>query len=457
MYHIGIVCPRSAEVRALAIHMVFLGGFREQGRSSLLVEYSNKSIIIDLGVKKAITPKYYGIPPYLDLVNEDMVEAVIVSHLHEDHIAMVPALIRKGYSGPIYMTKPTYELGLKHWYRWARIFEEDGRKIYTLEDVDVTKKYAKVVDYNNEVYLEHGYFKLMPSGHVVGSSMIYLEYGDESILHLADTRIGSRTQVNPVFSEKARIVVTNASYGGEVLDDGLQAYLFVNRVSESLNNKHIVLVPVTSTGRAQEVLMILYENLDKLPSDTLILVHESIVESLRAMLKYSEYLNKRFVELVTNNTFTKYPFTYFSDEEVEEIARCRGSVVLAPDLMLMEGASRRIFEILAEKPWLTIILTGYQAPGSLGRKLAEGKKYLFIQGKGVVEVRARVERIELKMHLDLTDNLKALFKVLTRDYKAIILHHGEEPKSTHLALKLYEYFEPLKVVVPSIPSKLYIH
>ncbi len=438
------------------VTLLFLGGFREQGRSCMVVECRGSEVVIDIGIKKVVEEGRYGAPPWIELVDVDRVEALIVSHLHEDHVAMVPALVRRGYSGPIYMTKPTYELGVRYWYSWARVFEEDGRRIYTVEDVDNAKKLVKTVDYGERIYLKHGYFELGPSGHAIGSALIYMEYGGEEILHLADTRIGSRILPNPVIDREARIVVTNASYGDEVLDDALQTDLFMNEVVDALRNGHVVLIPVTAVGRAQETLAILYENLGRLPKSTEILVHESIRRGFETLAKYRKYLRNDFVELMDRGVFFKDPFTYFTDDEVEDIANRRGSVILAPDLMLMRGASRRVFELLAEKPWLTIIITGYQAPGTLGRTLLERGGGPLRLGERVVDVRARVRRVELKMHLDLVDNLRVLSKALPRDYRAVVLHHGEEPKSTCLALKLYEHLDPLKIIAPPIPSKLYL-
>lgn len=73
-------------------------------------------------------------------------------------------------------------------------------------------------------------------------------------------------------------------------------------------------------------------------------------------------------------------------------------------------------------------------------------------GERVVEVKANIGKIELKMHLD----IKVLSKTLTQDYKTVILHHDEEVKSTCSELKLYEYLNSSKVIAPSIPSKLYL-
>ena len=105
-----------------------------------------------------------------------------------------------------------------------------------------------------------------------------------------------------------------------------------------------------------------------------------------------------------------------------------------------------------------IILTGYLAPGTLGRALAStgGSGFLLFQGK---EVRYRIEvcQIPIKMHFDIRENVALLtrLKALGRE-PIIVLHHGEEPKSLELAYALSKLFTTDRIVVPPVPSTLYL-
>ncbi len=438
------------------IKLYFLGGYREQGRSCLVVEAGGRLAVFDAGVKKTVVGGYYGEPPYLDLVDTSRVNAVFISHLHEDHMVMVPALVRRGYNGPVYATSATIELGVKQWYTWAKRFEEDGRRFFTSEDVDNTRKLVKTIGLEEEVDLGWLRAKTHFSGHALGSVAFEIEVEGYKIVYMADTRKGSRVLASPWMPRKADVLITSAAYGDEVLRDEVQEKKFINVVSAALRRNQLVLVPATAVGRAQEVMAVLAAYRDQLPEKVQVLVHESARRGLEVLKKYQAMLNPKFAKMLEEGVLEKDPFTFFGDDEVEDVARMRGVIVLAPDLMLVRGPSRLIAEKLLPTSEMTLVLTGYLAPGTLGRLLAEhrGAGAVSYEGK-LIGVRARVERIELKMHLDLADNLE-LLAGLQEEPRLVILHHGEEPKTTRLALALYKHLPPDHILLPQPPTVFHL-
>lgn len=436
-----------------AIELSFLGGYREQGRSCLVLRTPSGDYIFDAGVKKVQSSGKFGEPPYLDLIKSEKVKAVFVSHLHEDHLVMVPALVRMGYQGPVYMSKPTAELGPSQWYKWAKIFEREGRRFFTEEDCDVARKLIRVVDDGDEVHVDDLSVSFHQSGHALGSMYLCIEYGLR-ILYTADIDWGSSVLRDP---EPPRgeydIIIANASYGAEVVNREIAEERIAEIISLAVRRGGTVLIPVTPIGRGQEMVVMLLRKASLL-SGLKVFLEKSVVQAFEKLARYNEFLKPSFQDLLSTKEYLKEPFEAFSCDEAEEVAS-RPGVILAPDLMLME-CSGRIFRTLANRSKASVIITGYQAPGTLGRLLLEQKSAGVLRyGDEVIRFDCEVHDVPVRMHFDVRDNVSLVLRNL-KENGIVVLHHGEEPKSTHLALYLSKYVDLSRVVVPQVPSTLHI-
>ncbi len=191
----------------------------------------NKVILLDAGIKK-VYHKYYGEPPYLELAPLNKLVAAAITHLHEDHIAMLPRLVRLGVEVPMYMTQPTLELGKRYLYRWAKQFEEDGRKLYGAEDVDKTLKNVRIVKPGDIIDVDGFRLRFYRAGHAVGAVSILIEVGDKRILYLGDVDTDSYTikGLDLELEEPVDIVIINASYGARAVDRDAQGEALVYKV-----------------------------------------------------------------------------------------------------------------------------------------------------------------------------------------------------------------------------------
>ncbi|ABL78961.1 MBL fold metallo-hydrolase [Thermofilum pendens] len=437
------------------MRLVFLGGYREQGRSCLALEHGGRYYVFDVGVKKVYSGGKYGEPPFLGLIDAGKVEAVFVSHLHEDHLAAVPALVRRGFNGPIYMSAPTAELGIKQWYKWT-VLEEDGKPLFTEEDCDEARKMVKTVGDGSVVTSGDVEVAFHQSGHALGSMYMEVSVGGWSMLYAADINRGSSVFRDPAPAPSSYdVVIANASYGDRVVDAGVGERRVAALVLETVKRGGTALIPVTAVGRGQETLMILLRSREILGSGAPIFVEKSIAEGVERVAAYEGYVKPEFLEVAKRKPHLAEPFHVFSKDEVDEVARVKPSVVLATDLMLME-TSRRFFEKLREDPSSSVILTGYQAPGTFGRRLLDHREAgAFTFNGEVVRFSCRVYDVPVKMHFDVRDNVELVQRTL-KEEGLVVLHHGEEPNSTRLALHLFNYVKPERVVVPQVPSDLYL-
>ena len=384
------------------------------------------------------------------MVDPEKLDAVFVSHLHEDHMAMIPYLVKRGYSGPIYMTRPTRELGVKQWIKWARIFEEDGRNLYGITDAVNAEKLIREIRYGDVIEIGELRITVGLAGHALGSTYFMIEEKKgKKLLYLADVNKGSHVLRD--FEEpetRPDVMIINASYGDTIIDTEATK----KKLAEILGHilpKGSVLFPVTPTGRAQETLMILYSIRDRI-KDSTIIATEKIRKATETLNKYPGELKETYIEQIRE----VLEVTVFAkEEEILEAAGKPGYIILAEDLMMM-GFSRRIFMEIKDDPGSAVIHTGYKAPGTFARHLIMAKNTMCFTWNGEPLVfRTRIYDVPIKMHFDLRDNV-SLVESMGRPL--IVLHHGEEPRGLRLALALSNYVDPTRILLPSIPSKTYL-
>lgn len=432
-----------------------MGGYREQGRSSFALKSGNKYYLFDAGVKKVYSEGRYGEPPYLELLNTSKIEAVFISHLHEDHMAMAPWLFRNGYNGPLYMSKPTADLGIAQWYKWAELFEKQGTIYYTSEDCDEARKHIKIVSDREKINIDELEVLFYQSGHAIGSMSLDITTDKFSIFYAADINIGSSVLEDPELPNKTwDVMIINSSYGDQIINQQFYDKMIEEVILHTLKENGKVLIPVTAIGRGQEMVAFLFKHKEIIENASNIFVEKSIMEGFEKISSYESFLKREFKEILKHKPYLKPPFTQFVKEEALDITTHERSIILATDLMLM-GTSQQIFMKIKNHQNSAVILTGYQAPGTFGRHLLEFKDAgAFVFDNSVVDFSCRVYDIPVKMHFDAQENLELVQRSLAKN-GIVILHHGEEPKSLELHYFLSKYIKPEQIYVPLIPSSFF--
>ncbi len=396
-----------------------LGGFGEQGRSALLVE-GKSCFLVDYGVKKTVGEGILGELPLEDFPELDF---IVVTHAHQDHTAMLPLLVEKGINVPIYATPPTKEFTITYCESWHKSYESHGlvppydkQSIYELEKLFVTKPYFQEFEAGKGTLIT-----FFPSGHLVGSAIVHIK-DEKTIAHFGDINFNDAINPEPYLDFDAEIGIINGSYGDKIMPKELLEKKFIENVTSGRFN---VLIPSAALGRGQVVCLLLLENLSKIDKE--IYISKSIIENTKRVLKYPHYIKPEAIGMLNKLVDSPY-FKIIDESKLNDLVE-KGAIFIAPDAMLSSGPALKIFNLLKDKPQNKIILSGFLAPGTLGRKLAEGE----------VSINAVLSLSELKVHTDLADNKFIINKTLS-NAKLILIHHGEEPKSTNLANKLREKF-----------------
>ncbi|MHA2088875.1 MAG: MBL fold metallo-hydrolase [Promethearchaeota archaeon] len=178
LLQIGRRIHRPALFNNLNIRMTALGGFREVGRSCILMQTRDSSVLLDVGLNVGNPNDKF---PFFEVPEFSLrdLDAVIISHSHLDHCGLVPFLFKYGYRGPVYCTLPTRNLATMLQLDFIQICEKEGSPLpYSKRDVKTTVlhtiplSWGKVTDIAPDIKLT-----LHNSGHILGSSMIHLHFG----------------------------------------------------------------------------------------------------------------------------------------------------------------------------------------------------------------------------------------------------------------------------------------
>ncbi len=397
----------------------FHGGCQEVGMSC--IEFiGKKRILLDCGMH----PSTGEIPK---IENSEDLE-VIISHAHLDHCGAVPFYKFK----KIYCTHPTSDLMYITWKDTLNL-----TKAYKEEDIQRSMESIESLNYYEEKVLDNNIkFKFYNAGHILGSSSIYLEIEDKRIFYTGDinevstkTLKGADTDI-----EDIDILIIESTYGSPLDIKPSRKELekeLINEIAETIEEGGKVLIPVFAIGRAQEILMIInnYMRCGKL-KEVPIYTDGSLIHATSIYLSYSEWLNPKVRNLLEQGI---NPFGEIkkADDTVFNKEPC---IIISTSGMVQGGPILKYLKLL-KNPKNKIILTGYQAEGTLGRELEEGAKEI-TPFKNTIPIRGKVVKIEFSGHSDYNSLIRYL-KKLPKPEKAIVMH-GERYQALSFAMTIWK-------------------
>jgi KH/beta-lactamase-domain protein len=441
-----------------SVRLTFLGGFKEVGRSAFLVETEESCILLDCGIK----PSDQESMPYprfdLEQFDLDRLDAVVISHAHVDHCAMVPFLFKYDYDGPVYCSEPTSVLMPLLQLDYLDVASKEGSYApYDQKDVReevlhiIPLKYGVVNDIAPGVKLT-----LYDAGHILGSSIIHIHIGEgfHNIVYTGDFKFGKTTLLESAASNFPRVetLIIESTYGAseDVMPERniVEANL-IEALNEVLKNGGKILIPVPAVGRAQEIMIVLNNYMkNKKLIEAPIYIEGMISEATAIHTVYPEYLSKSIKDQILHKNINPFQSEYFTivnhPSEREEIAKGDPSIIMATSGMLEGGPAIDYFRYLAPEEKNAIIFVSYQIEGTLGSKIKNGLKEVSLVGANgkmeLIKVKAKVEFIEgFSGHSDRNQLLSFLSKIKPKPLK-IIVGHGERRKCESLAAAINKKF-----------------
>lgn len=441
-----------------------LGGYKEVGRSSLLLETPHSKIILDCGLSPE--PAIRGLNandgsdinkafPYLDSANLSIneLDAVVLTHAHMDHIGFVPYLFKFGYEGPVYCTPPTRDMAALLLNDYLKLSARaGGTPLYGEKDIRkmlthmITRDYGEVTNITDELKLTYH-----NAGHILGSATVHLHVGEGmyNIVHTGDMKYGFTRLYDPANTKYPRIdsLFIESTYGGNgdvTKNRGEAERDLMDVISSTIKNGGKVIVPLFAVGRAQEMQLVLENYMMNKPEykmDVPVYLDGMILEASAIHTAYPEYLKESLRNRILNNRspFESEIFEIIKGER-EEIFDKGPAVILASGGMMNGGASLEYFKRLADDSRNTIIFVGYNSSNSLGRRIQSGLKEVPLpdeNGKLVnVKVNMNIKTVEgFSGHSD-RHQLVSFVENLRPKPRNIFTMHGEEHKCEELARAL---------------------
>ncbi|KAL0075628.1 beta-lactamase-like protein [Phycomyces blakesleeanus] len=440
-----------------------LGAGNEVGRSSILLEYKSKTILLDAGIH----PAYNGLAslPFFDEIDPAKIDLLLVTHFHVDHAASVPYLMeRTSFKGRVFMTHPTkaiYKWLLSDYLRVSNIGDED--ELYNEEELNTSFHRIEAVDYHQQVEVEGIKFTAYNAGHVLGAAMFLIEIAGVKVLYTGDySREEDRHLMAAEKPEGAvDVLITESTYGVQSHEPRLTKEMrFTSLVHDIVTRGGRCLMPVFALGRAQELLLILDEYWDSHPELDSIPIYYASSLAKKCMAVYQTYINMMNARIRKQFTISNpFIFKHISNlKNVEQFEDSGPCVMMASPGMLQNGLSRELFERWAPDKKNGMVITGYCVENTLARNaMNEPADFQAMDGRKV-PLRMSVDYISFSAHVDYTQNSKFI-----DDVKAphVILVHGEANAmyrlKSALQSKYSEKEENVKIYTPKNCDTVKLH
>ncbi len=436
------------------VRVSFLGSGRQVGRSCLLLQTPNSNILLDCGIDVASSGNdkfpYFNIPEF----DISQLDAIILSHAHLDHSGLLPYLYKMGYRGPVYMTPPTRDISALLALDFIGVaYKQAATPLFSSADIKEMVKHSICLNYNEVTDVTPDIrITFYNAGHVLGSAQVHVNIGNglHNFIYTGDMKYGKTRLLDPAVNKYTRVesIQVESTYGAkeDVLPPRKDTEKkFIDMIRETIEKGGKVLLPELGLGHAQETLLRVEEavrtgELPKIPMyiDGMIwdinAIHTAYPDFLSANIRSSIFQDK--------NPFVSDIFVRVaSPQERKQVIEGGPCIVIATSGMLVGGASVEYFKYFADNPNNLVILSSYQGPGSLGRRLQDGEKIVQVEGeRGMQEIKVNL-RVELLNGLSPHSGRNELISFFNNMYpkpKRILINHGEVSKSLDLASSLYK-------------------
>lgn len=361
-------------VEGISIQIKFLGAAREVGRSAFLL---NEQVLLDYGIKPSDPPEYP--------MDSPRPETVVISHGHLDHCGVVPNLM--DLEPVVLATPPTKYLTKLLAEDTLEIAERGSIPPFDPSDMQMLMRRTRELDYLEDYSTEDYTVTFLDAGHIPGSALTYVEFGDDTLLYTGDikntdTRLLRGSRIH--YPDAKTLLVESTYFGREHRDRKALEEQFIESIRYTLDTGGNVVIPCFAIGRTQEILLILKEYGVRCYVDGM------GVEVTDILLKQPEYLRDsgRLKSAYGHATTVKGSMRHSVLDEP--------SVVVTTAGMLNGGPVLYYLQHMHDDPKDKLILTGFQVEGTNGR-MALDTGIVEVDGE-MLPLRCKLEQYSFSAH-----------------------------------------------------------
>ncbi|MDP3989077.1 MAG: MBL fold metallo-hydrolase [bacterium] len=439
--------------------LTFYGGAGEVTGANILFEYktgeSTTRILLDCGLVQG--RDMYGDRNFEKFsYDPSTIDALVISHAHIDHVGRVPKLVKEGFTGPIYSSAPTRALGEillvdSRGVMFKEMKRRNKEELYSPGDIGKALGQWNSLELHQEVRIKDVDIKLYRSGHILGATMIELSFPgfDSRVRRLMYT--GDLGQPHNLLLKDTESVegidflLIESVYGDRNHEDkGKRIYLFEDVIEDTIKRGGTLLIPAFSVEKTQELLFEINDMVEhgRIPEVPVFLDSPLAIKATRIFSRFKDQFNDAVQDMIAKDDDI---FSFPGFEQTLRTDDSKGINAVTPPKIIIAGSGMsnggRILH--HEKRHLsdknsTILFTGYQVPGSLGRLIQEGAKEITIHGEKI-PVRARNVTIGgYSAHRDSDSLLEYVYHTVDSLQKVFVVL-GEERSSLFLAQRLRDY------------------
>ncbi|MEA5094617.1 MAG: MBL fold metallo-hydrolase [Sedimentibacter saalensis] len=464
----------------------FLGAVRGVTGSSHLIQANDKKILLDCGM-------YQGKDEDLNYeefeFNPSEIDYLLLSHSHIDHSGRIPLLVKKGFRGKIYCSKPAYDLCGIMLMDSAHIQESEaewknvkarrsGRALvepmYTQEDAELSLKYFYPVLYDQIINIDENItVRFKDAGHILGSAITEVWINEEGtttkLVYSGDLGMKDKALLrDPSIIESADYLIIESTYGNR-LHENLETRTegLVNIILDTVERGGSVIIPSFAVGRTQEIIYELNKFLEchadeksnnrKKFMDIPVYIDSPLATKATEIFKqnanvFDDEARRCILEGDNPLEFENLHFTQSVEESKILNASKEPKIIISASGMCEAGRIKHHLKHHLWKKESSIVFVGYQAEGTLGRKLIDGEKYVKVLGEEI-RVNAQIHNVQgFSGHADKNALLEWL-RGFSDKPKKVFLVHGEAESKLSFAEEIEKTLK-LSCIIPEY-NKVY--
>lgn len=458
--------------------ITFHGAVRTVTGSQHLVEVNGLKILLDCGLYQGSRKETYERNQHLPF-NAAKIDMLVLSHAHIDHCGNIPNLVKSGFRGNIFCTYATRDLASVMLNDSARIQEYDiaylnkkrGKQnqpplepIYTVADAIESLNHFVGIGYERPFLIAPGItLTFYDAGHILGSAIVALDIEeaeskrDIRLVFSGDLGRPDRPILHdPTFISEADVLLVESTYGNRKHEEQDDASKKLERIiNETYRRGGKVIVPSFAVGRTQELVYRLHQLVEQgaIPPNLPVYVDSPMAIDATGIYRLHPEAYDDEMSRFLNENGRKDPFgfemvryTRSASESKELNSRSEPAVIISASGMAEAGRILHHLKNNIEDPRNTVLIVGWQAPDTLGRRLVERQPRVRVFGEEY-ELKAQVEKINgFSAHADRDELLAWTGHFRERPSHTYIVH-GEEEASLAFAnsLRQQQHFPDVQV------------